>query len=188
MTYRAFDQAAVDYAGPIQIVQGRGKKRQKRWLCVFTCTATRAIHLEVEFGLDTDNFLNALERFTSRRRTPSEIIGDNGTNFVGAVNESRELVNNIDKAKIQRLWVFNPPGAPHFGGVFEIMVKAVKKALYAVLGSNDVTDEELITACAGVESLINSRPLTYQSADQQDDVDPKPFSSRTRSGEERCKI
>ena len=90
-TYRAFGQAAADYAGPIQTVQGRGKKRQKRWLCVFTCTATRVIHLEVAFGLDTDNFLNALERFTSRRGTPSEIISDNGTNFVGAVNEMREL-------------------------------------------------------------------------------------------------
>ena len=112
------------------------------------------------FGLDTDNCLNALERFTSRRETPSEIISDNGTNFKGAVNEMRELVNNIDKAKIRRLLVFNPPGAPHFGGVFEIMVKAVKKALYAVLGSHDVTDKELITACAGVECLINSTPLT----------------------------
>ena len=188
LSYRAFDQAAVEYAGPIHTVQGREKRRQKRWLCVFTCTATRAIHLEVAFGLDTDSFLNTLERFTSRRETPSEIISDNGTNFVGAVNELMELVNNIDKAKIQRCtahkkikWVFNPPAAPHFGGVFEIMVKAAEKALYAVLSSNDVTDEELITACAGVESLINSRPLTYQSADPHDNVPltPKPLSSRT---------
>ena len=54
------------------------------------------------------------------------------------------------------------------------MVKAVKRALYAVLGSNDVNDEELITACAGVESSINSRPLTYQSADPQDGVPLTP--------------
>ena len=55
---------------------------------------------------------------------------------------------------------FNPPSAPHFGGVFECMVKAAKKALYAVLGTSDATDEELITACAGVESLLNSRVQT----------------------------
>ena len=54
------------------------------------------------------------------------------------------------------------------------MVKAAKKALYAVLETSDVTDEELITACAGVESLLNSRPLTYQSAVPHDQVPLTP--------------
>ena len=35
----------------------------------------------------------------------------------------------------------------------------------AILGNADVTDEELTTAFTGAEALINSRPLTYQSAD-----------------------
>ena len=101
--------------------------------------------------------------------------------MLGAVNELKELVEQLDKDKIQRAtshrnikWVFNPPGAPHFGGVFEVMVKAAKKTLYAVLGNSDITDEELITACAGAESLINSRPITYQTADPQDDVPLTP--------------
>ena len=59
---------------------------------------------------------------------------------------------------------------PHFGGVFESMVKVAKKALYTVLGTTNITDKELITACAGVESLVNSSPLTYQTADPHDDV------------------
>ena len=142
---------------------------------------TRAVHLEVAFGLDTDSFLNALSRFTSRRGTPSAITSDNGTNFVGAVDELKELEKQLDKEKILRTtahegikWVFNPPSAPHVGGVFECMVKAAKKALYAVLGTSDVTDKELITACAAVESLLNSRPLTYQSADPHDEVPLTP--------------
>ncbi len=64
-------------------------------------------------------------------------------------------MGQLDKEKIQKTpantnieWFFNPPGAPHFGRVFEIMVKVAKKALYAVLGNTDVTDEELIMACA----------------------------------------
>jgi len=36
---------------------------------------------------------------------------------------------------------FNPPGAPHFGGVHEIMVKDAKKAIHAVLSSSEVTDD-----------------------------------------------
>ena len=54
------------------------------------------------------------------------------------------------------------------------MVKAAKKAIYAVLNNCDVIDEELITICAGVESLLNSRPITYQSMNPADDVSLTP--------------
>lgn len=66
----------------------------------------------------------------------------------------------MDHTKIQQStanlgvkWHFNPPLAPHFGGVHEIMIKAAKRAIYAVIGSADVTDEELMTAFAGAEAL-----------------------------------
>ena len=92
-TYRAFDQTAVDYVGPFSTVQGRGKQRQKRWLCLFTCVATRAIHLELAWGLDTDSFLNIFARLTDLRGVPTEMAINNETNFVGAVNELKTLVN-----------------------------------------------------------------------------------------------
>ena len=56
---RAFERAAVDYGGPFITKQGRGRQQEKRYLCVFTCMATRAVHLELAFGLSTDAFLNA---------------------------------------------------------------------------------------------------------------------------------
>ena len=100
---------------------------------------------------------------------------------MGAVSELKELVSKLDQNKIQQdttyrgvKWNFNPPGAPHFGGIHEAMIKSAKKAIYGVLGTSDVTDEELITAVAGVESLLNSRPLTYQSADPRDVVPLTP--------------
>ena len=37
-----------------------------------------------------------------------------------------------------------------------------------------VNDEELITVFAGVESLLNFRPLTYQSSDPREDVPLTP--------------
>jgi hypothetical protein len=136
------------------------------------------------WGLDTDTFLNAFTRFTrftSRRGVPKDVVSDCGTNFVGAVNELKELYNQLDKEKIQHAtadkgdkWLFNPPAGPHFGGAHEIMVKSAKRAIYGVLGNNDVTDEELITTFSGAESLINSRPLTYQTADPRDDVPLTP--------------
>ena len=81
---RAFTRCAVDFAGPFITIQGRGKRREKRYLCLFTCLATRAVHLEMAFGLDADSFLNAFSRMVSRRGLPQEMISDNGTHFKGA--------------------------------------------------------------------------------------------------------
>ena len=81
---RAFAQVSVDYGGPFITVQGRGKRREKRWLCLFTCLACRAVHLEMAYGLDTDSFLKCFVRMTSRRGYLQEIVSDRGTNFVGA--------------------------------------------------------------------------------------------------------
>ena len=120
-TFRPFDQCSVDYAGPFITIQGRGKARQKRYLCLFTCLATRAVHLEMAWSLDTESFLNAFTRFTSRRGAPTEVVSDNGTNFVGAVNELRYLVGKLDQDQIKRRtvhmfnkvrWNFNPPAGP----------------------------------------------------------------------------
>ena len=118
---------------------------------------------------------------SNRRGVPEEMISDNGTNFVGANQELRELINQmLQNSKIKGLtcqrikWTFNPPSAPHFGGVFETMIKAAKRAILAILGNADVNDEELMTAFTGAEALINSRPLTYQSANLEDNVPLTP--------------
>ena len=50
------------------------------------------------------------------------------------------------------------------------MIKSAKKAIKAILSTADVTDEELQLAFIGAEALINSRPLTYQSADPTDHI------------------
>ena len=86
-TFRPFDQTAVDYAGPFTTVQGRSVHHQKRWLCLFICLLTLAVHLEIVFGLDTDSFLNAFTGKTSQRVVPKEMISDCGMNFVGVVSE-----------------------------------------------------------------------------------------------------
>ena len=181
LTLRAFDHSAVDFGGPFITTQGRGKRREKRYLCLFTCLTTRAVHLEIAYGLDTDSFLNAFYRMASRRGLPQEMTSDNGTNFVSANRELKELVAQLDTKIVQKStankgvkWHFNPPAAPHFGGAHETMIKAAKRATYAILGNADITDEELMTAFIGAEGLINSRPLTYQSANPKDDVPLTP--------------
>ena len=87
----AFSQTSVDFGGPFITKQGRGKTRKKRYLCLFTCLATRAVHLEVAFSLDVDSFLKTFFRIASRRGLPEDIVCDNGTNFVFGRYELKDL-------------------------------------------------------------------------------------------------
>ena len=66
-------------------------------------------------------------------------------------------------------WYWKPPAAPHFAGMLESMIKAAKRAISAILQDADVTDEELQTCFTGVESLLNSRPVTAISDDPNDE-------------------
>ena len=77
---------------------------------------------------------------TNRGGLPEEMLSDNGTNFVGAERELRELVEQLDRDKIEKSaankiikWSFNPPWAPHFGGVHEAMIKSAKRVTYAIM-------------------------------------------------------
>lgn len=52
----------------------------------------------------------------------------------------KEIISQLDKDRIQIYPPPPPPGGFHFGGVHKIMVKAAKRAIYAVLGISDITD------------------------------------------------
>ena len=65
------------------------------------------------------------------------------------------------------------------------MIKAAKKAIYAILYCADITDRELLSAVVGFEGLMNSRPLTCQSTNPSDltPLTPQSFPSRPVRGE-----
>ena len=176
MTTKPFANCAVDFGGPYLTMQGRGRPRAKRYLSLFMCLQTHCCHLEMATSLETDAFLNAFMRMTARKGWPTKMLSDNGTNFVGVEKEIRELISELDHDQLQRMtsshgvtWHWNPPQGPHFGGVFESMIKSAKRAIYAVLKDADINDEELETTFIGVESLMDSRPLTTVSDDPNDE-------------------
>lgn len=168
----AFLDVGLDYFGPLPIK--RGRVREKRYGCLFTCMTTRAVHLEVAHSLDTSSFISCLLRFMARRGTPSLLRSDNGSNFIGAERELRQIVQELDNDNVRRAmtdrgitWKFNPPLASHMGGVWERQIRSVRRILSGIAREQVLTDEALRTVLTVAEGILNNRPITPVTDDPQ---------------------
>ncbi|KMQ81863.1 hypothetical protein RF55_24938 [Lasius niger] len=142
---RPFQYTGVNFAGPIWLrtFKSRSHKAYKAYVSVFVCFSSQAVHLDVVSDYSSDAFLAAFRRFIARRGVCQAIYSDCGINFVGADSQLKALfreVSNDTQRIIGRLaddgirWHFNPPAAPHFGGLWEAAVKALKHHLQRVIG------------------------------------------------------
>ncbi|XP_078344112.1 uncharacterized protein LOC144629777 [Oculina patagonica] len=171
-----FSYVGVDFFGPMYVK--RGRSTVKHYGCIFSCLTMRATHIEVAESLETDSFINALRRFINLRGKPKVIRSDNGTNLSGGERELREAIDNWNQQKIESFlhqknieWKFNPPGASHMGGVWERVIRSVRKILRVLLREQLVSGEALRTLIAEVQGILNSRPLTPVS-DSPLDLEP----------------
>ncbi|UYV69289.1 hypothetical protein LAZ67_6003135 [Cordylochernes scorpioides] len=161
-----FEIAGVDLTGHFIL-----KNKKKAWIVIFTCAVYRGVHLELVTSLPMEAFLQALRRFIARRSRQLIVYSDNGTNFKG-------MANTLKKFDFSRLkcdptlknitWKFIPPGAPWWGGWWERLIGMMKQLLFRILGQTSLGYEELSTVMCDVESLMNTRPLTYLTEESED--------------------
>ena len=178
---RPFSAVGVDYLGPVEVTVGR--RKEKRWIAVFTCLAIRAVHLEVVHSLTTQSCLMAFRRFACKRGMPEKVFSDNATCFRGADAAMTKATKEINKECAKKMtssttaWSFIPPGTPHMGGAWERMVRSVKEALRALDDGRKINDEILCTSLAEAEDMINTRPLTYipQESAEDEAITPNHF-------------
>ena len=168
-----FTHCGVDMFGPFTIRERRSDLKQ--YCALFTCFASRAVHIEVTCTMETDSFIQALRRFIARRGKVRSITSDNGTNFVGTDSELRKALEEMNQEQIRDYllqngtdwitWYKNPPGASHMGGVWERQIQSARNILAALLKTHgqSLNDEGLRTLVVETEAIINSRPLTVES-------------------------
>ncbi|XP_076287382.1 uncharacterized protein LOC143212430 [Lasioglossum baleicum] len=179
----AFTHTGVDFFGPFFIKEKKHRNRNsvKAYGCVFICMSVKAVHIEIVSDLTTEGFLGAFRRFIGRRAIPAHVYSDNGTNFVGANNQLRELYALFESTEFKETvnefavsksitWHFNPPLTPHFGGIWEAAVKSFKHHFKRVIGERLFTFEEITTFAVEIEAILNSRPLCPISTDPNDPI------------------
>ena len=100
---------------------------------------------------------------------------DNGPNFVGAKRELEEALKSLSQESIagelahqEITSYFNPPSSPHRGGIFESLMKQVKRDMETIINDQVMPEETLHTVLVETEAVLNSRPLTSVSDDLND--------------------
>ena len=78
-----FNVIGVDFTGAIKYcVQPRAQG--KAYVALYSCSLTRAIHLELVPNMEMKEFIVCFKRFIARMGKPNKVYSDNGSTFVAA--------------------------------------------------------------------------------------------------------
>ena len=157
--------------------------QKKAYVCVYICFATKAVYFDLVADLTSEAFMASLRRFTALYGVPCHIYSDNGSNFVGAHKELSSLrdllLSTTTQEAVHQLcltkdlqWHFSPSRAPHFGGLWEAAVKAMKALLRKVVGAHVLRTDKMQTLLLEASEILNSRLLAPLDSQSSDGVEP----------------
>ena len=90
-----FGVIGKDYAGPIYY-KTKKKSQLKAYILLFSCSVTRAVHIELVSNLTTTEFIKSFIRVISRRGKPKIVYSDNaktlkaGATWLANINRDQE--------------------------------------------------------------------------------------------------
>ena len=180
---RVFFSTGIDMFGPMEVTQGRGKPRGKRYGLIFTCSFSRAINVEVMRDATADSCFMAFKRHVSIYGQPRHVNSDQGTNLLHVRRVLDEIQVAWEDAQpiLQQhypyiKWTVNPPYSPSYGGHYESLIKVIKNTFKhtARWPRYSFNDEQLVTGLKEAAAIANMRPLTENSTDPNDPPPLRP--------------
>ena len=180
----AWTYTSIDLFGPIEHVDMvRKRLKEKCWGVIFTCMVSRAVHLDLTQGYDTDALLQAIRRFMSLRGCPKELLSDHGSQMIACHKEVAVMLELVDWNLVDGwcsrkgiTWKLVPPQGQHMNGVTESLVRVTKDQLKQVVAGKRLTFVEMQTVMFEVGQMINSRPLGVYARPGSDPLDGGPIT------------
>ena len=173
----AFYTCSLDLFGPFEIRDTVKKRtRMKVWGTIFTCTVTRALHLDLTENYGTDAILETIRKFMSLRGAPSEFQSDEGSQLIAASKEIAQLVEGWNWKSIHEYtanrkikWKLVPAEGQHQNGVSESLIKSVKRSIkHKVTNGNVLTFSNLQMIFYEIAGILNSLPIGIKSGSDPD--------------------
>ena len=174
-----FTFTGMDCFGPFLIKEKR--KVLKCYGLLFTCMASRAVHIEMLDDMTTDAFINALRCFIALRGRVQVLRSDQGTNFLGARNEFEKGMKELDVARLKAFmadqqceFVMNAPHSSHAGGVWERQIRTARSILSSLMheAKGRLDTSSFRTFLYEVMYIMNSRPLTSDTSGDPLSLEP----------------
>ena len=166
---RPFQYAGIDFAGPLKCKISKTKEK-KAYVLIFTCATSKAVHLELTRTQTAEEFQKKLNTFITREMRSERIISDNAATskatatWIKRIRKSEKLQDFLAQQEIS--WQFNLSKSPWCGGMYERLIKEIKKTVYKTLGKTHLTFELHEAVVIDIEKHLNNRPLTYVESDE----------------------
>ena len=112
-----------------------------------------------------EEFQRKLNSFIAKKTRPCLIISENASVFkasaswIKKIRKSERLPDHLAREDIR--WQFNLSRSPRWGGMYEQVIKDLKKTLYKTLCRTTLSFKQLETVMVDIERQMNNRPLTY---------------------------
>ncbi|RCN35992.1 zinc knuckle [Ancylostoma caninum] len=169
-----FENIGMDYAGPL-FYKNDDNSTSKYWILLITCLNTRAIYVDLLKDMTAKTLLHALRRFFASTAYPKWILCDNAKTFksIDELQSSYKFEDDndpdiIDYCAQRRIeFKFIPSLSPWQGGLYEKMVHIFKVSFKHSLQNRLLKFEELQTIAKETETIVNQRPLTYMTEDDE---------------------
>ena len=132
---------------------------------------------------EVEEFQCKLNVFIAQRARPRLPISDNSGTFkttarwIKDIRKNEKLQDYLTAHKIQ--WRFNLAKSSWWGGIYERLIRDLKKALYKSLGRCHLSFDNLEMVIMDIEINMNNRPLTYVESESGEEqvLTPNTLSS-----------